>query len=799
MKNYATFWQKWGGNMYRLFFIAKNNLKKKKSDVAVLTFLTMLAVTLLYVSIAAMTNTGKVLDRVYEETNGADQVFITASREKENLTELISSQEEVAKWEVNSCLLVSGAKYHGVGEEENEGSFCIGVMEEERSIQSYSIQEEGEKKKNSILLPYYFKAGYSYETGDKIYLMLGEHEYEFEVLGFIEDGLFATPLNISVYRCYIGQDYIEEIKEKEKGILQDGYYEYKTKLKQGESSYKFDQKLSELITKNITDIAEYGNLGLNWEVMKGGDAIMSNIGMGIIMIFGALLIIIAIIIIHFSVRNFIQNNMKNIGILQAVGYTSKELKCAGVLEMLCITLLGTILGLVAGYLGGDVVGSLQAMLIGVSWQVAFDVGAAMVTGLLVNGVILFVTIFTVRIYGKITVLNALRGGVDTHNFRKNYVSLEKTKISLQGALGIKNILKEKMKSFTVCLIVVILSFASCVGFVLYQNFSLNPDNLMKLVGIEAGNIGVEGEDLDRIGEELLSWKEVEKIGYYSNSSIKLTKGEESTTLTADFWKNPEDLDNEILVEGRLPEFENEIVITTRVSEMLDAQVGDVIYVEGTGEKKDYIVTGIDQKINNMGIKALLNFEGAERLNGACETYYLYVYTREDITYSKMASLLKDEYKDVKVTDSEKVIDSAISSVAMAMKLICVLFVTITLFVVCMVVMLLVKTKVTQEKRNYGIYKALGFTTKQLIVQMVCTNLPIMIAGDVIGAIGSVYLTELLVVGCLSIFGIKVCDLAINPMWQVVTIVGITVVALVVTVCFSVKIRKIEPAKMLMSE
>ena len=133
MKNYATFWQKWGGNMYRLFFIAKNNLKKKKSDVAVLTFLTMLAVTLLYVSIAAMTNTGKVLDRVYEETNGADQVFITASREKENLTELISSQEEVAKWEVNSCLLVSGTKYHGVGEEENEGSFCIGVMEEERS------------------------------------------------------------------------------------------------------------------------------------------------------------------------------------------------------------------------------------------------------------------------------------------------------------------------------------------------------------------------------------------------------------------------------------------------------------------------------------------------------------------------------------------------------------------------------------------------------------------------------------------------------------------------------------------
>lgn len=785
--------------MYRLFFIARNNLKKKKSDVVVLTFLTMLAVTLLYVSFAAMSNTGKVLDRVYEETNGADNIFITASKEKEKLTELISSQEEVSQWEVNSCLYASGVKYHGAREEDSDGSFCIGVMEEDRSIQKYFIQEEGEKKKNSILLPYYFKAGYSYNTGDLIYLTLGEHEYEFEVSGFIEDGMFATPLNISVYRCYIGQEYMKEIKEKEGELLQDGCYEYKTKLKQGESSYKFDQKLSELITKEISDIAEYGNLGLNWETMKGGDAMMSNIGMGIIMIFGVLLILIAIIIIRFSVTNFIQDNMQNIGILQAAGYTSKELKCAGVLEMLCITFLGTIFGLLTGFLTGDVIGKIQAMLIGVSWQVGFDLGVAVLTALLVNAVILCVTFFTVRIYGKITVLDALRGGISTHNFRKNHVSLEKTRIFLQGALGIKSILKEKKKSFTVCLIVVILSFASCVGFVLYQDFSLNPDNLMKLVGIEGGDIGVEGENLEEVGEEVVSWQEVEKISYYSNSSIKLTKGEESTTLTADFWKNPEDLENETLLEGRLPKYENEIVITTKVSEMLHAQVGDIIYVEGTGERKDYIVSGIDQKINNMGIKALLNYKGAERLNGNCTTVCLYIYTKEDVTYSEIEGLLKEKYENLKVIDSKKVIDDANSSVSMAMKMICVLFVVITLFVVCMVVMLLVKTKVTQEKRNYGIYKALGFTTKQLIVQMICTNLPVMTAGAVIGAIGSVYLADSLVIGCLSFFGIKACDLAVNPVWQVAAVAGITVVALGVTICFSMKIKKIEPAKMLMSE
>lgn len=785
--------------MYRLLFIARNNLKKKKSDVVVLGFLTMLAVALLYVSITALTNTGKVLDRVYQETNGADQIFITASREREKLTELISSQEEVSQWEVSSCLYASAAKYHGEGEEESEGSFCIGIMEEERTIQSYSIYDEGEKKKNSILLPYYFKAAYAYQTGDTIYLTLGAHDYEFEVLGFIEDGLFTTPLNISVYRCYIGQDYIEEIKEKEKGLLQDGCYEYKVKLKSGESSYKFDQKLSECIVKEISDIANYGNLGLNWETMKGGDAMMSNIGMGIIMVFGFLLIFIAIIIIRFSVRNFIQDNMKNIGILQATGYTSRELKAAGVLEMLCISFLGTILGLVAGYLCGGLIGNLQATLIGVSWQVGYDWKAALLTGALVNVVILLVTVLTVRIYGKITVLDALRGGVATHNFRKNHIPLEKTKIFLQGALGLKSVLKEKMKSFTVCLIVVILSFASCVGFVLYQNFSVETENLLAFVGAETGDIVVEGENLEQLATEILAWEEVKNVSYYSNCNAKLSKGEESATLTIDFWKTPEDLEYETLIEGRLPKYENEIVITTKVSDMLQAKVGDVIYVEGTGEKKDYIVCGIDQKINSMGMKALLDYNGAKRLNGFCTTYYLYVNTKEDVTYSQITSLLEEKYDNIKMMDSEKLIGSTLSSVSIAMELICMVFVVITVWVVCMVVMLLVKTKVSQEKKNYGIYKALGFTTKQLVLQMVCSNLPIMITGAVVGAIGSVYLTDSLVVVCLSFCGIKACNMIINPFWQILTVTGITMVAILVTIGFSMKIRKIEPAKMLMSE
>lgn len=790
---------KWGGKMYRLLFIAKNNLKKKKSDVIVLAFLTMLAAALLYISISAITNTGNVLDKVYEEANGADLLFITPSKDKEKLAEILSSQEEVVDWEITPCLLVEGVKYHGVGEEEHEMVFLLGTMEESRNIQRYFIKDEGEKKENSILLPYYFKAGFSYETGDKIYLTLGKREYEFEVMGFIEDNLFSTPTNISAYRCYVGEKYISEIKEREKGFFDEGYYEYKVKLREGESSQKFDEKVSAIITKEISDIAQYNNLGLNWEAMKGGAAIMSNISMGIIMVFGLLLNIIAIIIIRFSIRNFIEENLENIGILQAAGYTSGELKGAGMIEMACVAFGGTMVGTAAGYLCSGVVGKLQAMLIGLSCKMEFDKRAAVTTFGVIIFMVLIVTFFTIRIYSKITVLNALRGGICTHNFRRNYFPLEKSRFSLQAVLGAKSIFGEKAKSITVCFIVMILSFACCAGFSLYENFSANRDNLLKLVGIETGTAIVGGENLDLIGEEIISWEEVEKVGYYDNGSTKITKGNKNITLTCDFWKEPEELVNAMILEGRMPKYDNEIVLTAGVSELLEAKVGDVVYVEGSGEIKDYIVSGIDQKMNNMGRKALMNFEGAQRLNGQSNIYNLYVFANEGTTYESIESRLLEKYNNITLIDSEKMVESMISSITMAMELICVLFICITVFVVCMVVMLLIKTKVVRERKNYGIYKAFGFTTKQLMLQTVLANLPLIVMGAMIGIIASVYWMEAFVVNCLSFAGIKSCSMIVNPIWLFSTFFGITVTAFVTAVCCSRKIRKIEPAKMLMSE
>lgn len=642
------------------------------------------------------------------------------------------------------------SEYRGESEiEKKEFAFVLETIEEEKKISKLPVNTQDIKQNQAILLPYYLKANGSFQVGDNIYLTLGEHEYEFLVMGFVEDPLFATPLNISVYKCYIMKAYLEEIEGEEPSLKESKYKTYKVRLKEGERSIEFDDKISTLLTKEVPDLSNSINMGMNWESMKGGDAILSKVAMGIMLVFSGLLVIISLIIVRFSVRGFIEDNMKNIGVLQACGYTVRQLRCSIFMEMFGITAIASTIGLTAGISGSGLIRNAQASMIGLSWNQTFDLKAAVVTMTLVLVLISTVTLSATKIYKRISILDALRGGIHNHNFRRNYLPLDKCMFSKSVALGCKSILGEKMKNIAILFIIMLLSFTCCAGFFLYENFAKDTSKLLKLTGIELGTAIITGGNLEQIKEKAETFKSIDQILCYENCSVKLMYKDSQVTITCDMWSDPKSLINETIVEGRLPEYENEIVVTTNVSEKLVAEVGDVIYVEGLGEKKSYIITGIDQKINNMGLKALMTLEGQARLNGINQVSSLYVYAKEGYSFEEIQTEITKQFTGINIFESVKQAEDSLNGISRGMELICAIFVTITVLVVTMVVMLLIKSKLMKERKNYGIYKALGFTSGELMRQTIMTNFPVDLIGAVAGAILAGYFTNSLVALCLS--------------------------------------------------
>lgn len=196
---------------------------------------------------------------------------------------------------------------------------------------------------------------------------------------------------------------------------------------------------------------------------------------------------------------------------------------------------------------------------------------------------------------------------------------------------------------------------------------------------------------------------------------------------------------------------------------------------------------------------LLNYDGAKRLNGNTNTLQIYIYANEGYDFEDINAAVVKKYPGTPVVESAKMADSALAVVAMAMGMICALFVIITVVVVFLVVFLLIRTKVLSDRRNNGIYKAIGYTTGNLMVQTVMSNLPVIFVGAVAGAVASIFTAGPLSCVCLSFCGIEKCSVSISPIYLVGTVIGITLVAAFVAIAISSRIRKVEPVKMLTEE
>lgn len=784
--------------MYTSFFIAKHNMRKKKSDVVIITFLIMIATMLLYISISALGNTEKVINNSAYACNTADHVYFTSANGSKLVEEVWQGLDEVKEYEISPVLIIPTAAYYKEEVDDKKAyAFVFSAIDEERSINRMNAVDETTHKQNSIVLPYSMSITDGYQLGDSLHIEINGTTYEFEVTGFTEDPLFATTLNISVYRCYISEEYMDRIAGESDLSRSCEYKECKVKLNEGADIDVYLQNFTDTLAGRDKDVY----IGMTAQVMKGGVLMMPSIMMGIVMVFSIVLIVIAVILMRYSLKNFIEENLKNIGILQANGYTSVQLRMATLMETALIGIAGCALGLILSACAEGTVGDIQASMMGHRYDIGFDSGCGVLASVVVLATLFVISYISSRIYKSINVLDALRGGIHTHNFKKNVIPLHKTRLPLNTAIGAKHVLGAKLKNMGIIVIVAILSFANCVGFALYENFSRDKDLLLKLAGAELGTAIAYGDRAEEIGKTIEGWDVVEKVNYYNSMDILVSSGEKSKTITSDIWKNPEAVENIMLVEGQMPAYDNEVVISTVIRDFLGARVGDVVYLQGEGESLPYVVSGISQMINNNGQKLLLNYEGAARLSPSeqYKTLQLFIYAKEGYGYSDIKELMDKYYPAIQIADSSEIADEALSIVILAMELICVLFVAITIVVVFLVVFLLIRTKVATDKKNNGIYKALGYTTKNLMVQTTMSNLPVIFIGAVAGAIISIFGTIPLAKICLAFCGIEQCEMSILPIYLIGTIVGITFVAWVVAMAVSSRIRKVEPVKLLTEE
>lgn len=781
----------------KLFLIAKNNIKSSLATSIILVLLVILSTFMMYTGIGVESQLNEFVDIKNERLNGADSTLLVGKSSLDKVITLLNQRDEVSQYEVHDSVYYTSPKIRNITKQDKEKNLITIVLNANDPYEISQIpiiDEASEKLENGIIVPYILKTADHYETGDELEIKVDNHTHTYVIAGFYENVIFATPSNISMYQFFVNDSMFQTLREDVGESAKQSVINLRL---EGISSEEFERSFG-LKFKSMTEENDFLQI-LSYDTFKEGTTMFVNILMVILIAFSLILLVIALVVIRFSIIVHLEKNIKNIGSLEAIGYTTKQIKYALLLEFFMLTLGGILAGLAIAILTSSPVGNIISASIGLQW-IGNISGLGIIISIIINLLmIIIVTAMTVSKLKRITPLVALRSGIETHNFKRNYIPLEKSKLNLNLAIGIKGLLFNRKQNIVMSVIISLLTFACVYAIGMYYNFVIDDSALLNLVGVETSEIqmSVDAKDYDKVIDKVKEMKEVTKVLDYNWEDMLLKNGEKESQVRLEITDDFSLLEIDTLMTGRLAEYENEIVVSNKTLADLGLELGDSVTVSSFGNEMQYLIVGVKQHISGLGKGASLTTEGVKRLKPNYKITMASIYLADGENVDAFIKKLNNEFSDVDklIINIEESINTVMESFNGSVSALCIVCGGITIITVVLILLLLIKVKIIKEQKQYGIYKALGYTTSQLILHVGYSYLPVILLGGVIGLILGVLMSNPFSRMLLASNGIMKVNFIMPYQYIVFIPIGIVLISVVTILVSSLRIRRISPTKL----
>ena len=465
-----------------------------------------------------------------------------------------------------------------------------------------------------------------------------------------------------------------------------------------------------------------------------------------------------------------------------------------------MTVIAAIAGNALSYAIFPAVNTMMIAQTGIPYAIHFLPLPALISLLILGGAVALSVWFSARRIKKIEPIVALRSGVQTHNFKRNHIPLEKTKAPLNLALALKTTLSGVKHNITVCITMLVLSLVVVFSGLMTENIIVDMTPFTDLIVGESADsainvqVEVEADFLDALKSD----NRVEKAYLYNSVTISHVGGAE---LLANMCDDFSELNNQSVVyNGRFPKYDNEIAIGAKYAKEKGFEVGNEIEITANGNTQKYLISGFTQISNNLGRDCLLTRKGFERLGELQNvTYYINLVDGTDV--DAFNEELKESFAGNvnTVINILAIIDATGGVYVSLMTIIVVAILVLSAIIIAFVMYLLVRTMLNNKKRDYGILKSLGFTTKQLIMQTALSFMPTIIISTVIGITVSCLAINPLMSLFLSSLGIVKCTFNIPVVFSTVAGIGLILLSFGIACLLSLKIKKISPQALLVGE
>ena len=831
----------------KIFRLSLFNLKKNKREAAAIVFLTLITSFMLSVFFVSITEINRAFDKCFEETGSADvMLMFTEEKYRDIYREILEDEYDVKDLRESTVLL--GVAAQTVTKQGDRLAYNMIFTDEstECKIEDFVKLEklsddEIEKLSHPIWLPQYFEITGGFVPGDTFTIISGGRDYPFTIAGFYNTGFNNS--DGEMFKCVLNDDdmsLLSVVYEENRILLFDtdekldyeGYCERCTEMS--------DENVSSIIM--IFDKEEEREIETDYLIIF---LYMSAFIAGVTMIS-------ALFLILHKISKDIEDQMVQIGVLEALGYTSRELSLSYICEYVLTGGIGTIIGGTAAVFFSPVMDSFTRGMI--NRDVHTDVNILRIV-LVVVSIIALITLFALSRAArvrKIPPVVAFRRGIQTHHFGKNILPLEKLKKSVNMRLALKGIVHDLRSNIGVGICIIAAGIAVMFGVYTFDFFKHGHDGLVSVMGMEMPDISLltmDGVDDEAFCEELRKMPEVEKVllAHSINNGVEI-KGD-SKSCAAYAYADYSLTENIKLTDGRFPEYENEIMISTKREKTNDLHTGDSIVIKGDVGEKSYIITGVVSAMNGGGRSVYMTEEGFRRIrpNERPNTVEitlkneddrpafekklteLYGASAQDTVYSQSAegsleerirakadeemALLISQYgvtgADYAIRIGDTMISGnsshfaikemsslkdlarsqmgAIAAVTKTLSFWAVIFIAV---VVAVILGIIAASAVKRQRREFGIMKSMGYTSKDLMLQLTLRILPVTVVSSCIAAFLSILVQRAF---WMASFGVNIPE---KPALIIGTAAALVLFCLAVTYISAGSIRKISVTELM---
>lgn len=768
--------------MDKFKIITAAKLRKNKGQY--ITFAIILIIT------AAMLNLGLVIQMNFRQSftdkwidyNTAD---VTTIMMEEDYTEEyyneIKSIKEVSSIEKRDCILLDGSyKLHG-----SEFSMPNVFYNYDDTINISKlglIEEEGIKSVMPAYVSYYLKYA-GYKIGDEYIFHSNRTSYRFTIVGFVEDMTFGTQ-SLGKLGIYLPGESFEQLK---KSIDSSNYaVSIGTTLNDRSQSKEVASRITDMLTGKMT--ATYSCS--YYDYCKQVRTMTASVGGMIFIAFSCIIAVVSILISQFRINNDIEVEMQNMGVMKALGYTGSQIIISTIFAYVIIAILASIIGVTLSYVALPALQQGFDAQTGFEWSQSFDFIAALITVVIITCLIILSSYLTARRIRRLQAIIALRGGMKTHNFKKNYFPIDRSTGNINFLLAIKDLIANGKKRFLLLTVIIATTFTAIFAGTMYYNIAIKPRAFIEAICEIASSVSFLVADSDDtvLFNEISEDKNVRSVLYYDSAKVIINQEEVNAFITDDFSR----LDFSVCYKGREPVHANEIVIGNSIADAGNYKIGDSISVGYGSNREDFMITGFMQSVNEQGNCIELTTDGITRLNEQFKRKELNIYLYDESNTEGYIKDMQAKYPNqiLSFVDGVKSIEGAMQVFVNIATIMVIIIIIITIVLIALILFILIKTVIHNNKTNLGILKAIGYTTRELRLQTAGSLMPVIIIGVIIGVILSFLTMNNVIVILFHVLGVMKLEFLIPIPMLITTAIAMIMVSFLIAFALCGRIRKI---------